>query len=310
MKPNQLNPLRTFALAALAVTTSTLLQAAPAVSVSSGTVAPNQATDDPYNMTLAGPVMQAGSTAESKSFDTTVMPGLLQAIKQYLPEGQNNTGSKAFEIDPSKLKVASTHDITATFVYENAGYHNAIGFDAVAPSQKGPQSAFDEVTSPTARLIFPDASTPAGGGAAIGSGATTPSQPVVPGDFVDLGTIKAGTGLDFFLLSNGANNNSPDIFSTQESLNKDGFQQHVAEFSTKLFAVPQLNSPYIFLSFEDLYGGGDRDINDTIIAVNVGAATVKSLLATPEPAMPLTFTACLGLALFAVRKNRKAAATV
>jgi len=71
-----------------------------------------------------------------------------------------------------------------------------------------------------------------------------------------------------------------------------------------------LNSPYVFLSFEDLYGGGDKDINDTIIAINIGAANVKALLATPEPAMPLTFTACLGLALFAVRKNRKAAATV
>jgi len=84
----------------------------------------------------------------------------------------------------------------------------------------------------------------------------------------------------------------------------------VAEFSPSLFAVPQLNSPYVFLSFEDLYGGGDKDINDTIIAINIGAANVKALLATPEPAMPLTFTACLGLALFAVRKNRKAAATV
>ena len=53
------------------------------------------------------------------------------------------------------------------------------------------------------------------------------------------------------------------------------------------------------------YGGGDKDINDTIIAINIGAANVKALLATPEPAMPLTFTACLGLALFAVRKNQQ-----
>jgi Domain of unknown function (DUF4114) len=161
------------------------------------------------------------------------------------------------------------------------------------------------VTSPTAKLLFPDASTPLGGAAAIGSGTRTPSQPVVPGDFVNLGTVAKGTALDFFLLSNGANNGSAPVFSTQESLNQDGFKQHVAAFTTKLFAIPQLNSPYVFLAFEDLYGGGDKDINDTVIAINVGQANVKSLLATPEPAMPLTFTACLGLALVAVRKNRK-----
>ena len=49
-------------------------------------------------------------------------------------------------------------------------------------------------------------------------------------------------------------------------------------------------------------------MNDVIIALNVGTATTHALLATPEPAMPLTFSACLGLALFAVRKNRKTAA--
>jgi len=158
-------------------------------------------------------------------------------------------------------------------------------------------------------LIFPDASTSAGGGAAIGTGATTQDQPVVPGDFVNLGNVSKGTALDFFLVANGANGGN-QVFSANESLNQDGFSQHVAGFTTHLFAVPQLNSPYLFLSFEDLWGGGDKDINDTIVAINVGAATVNALLATPEPAMPLTFAACLGLALIAVRKNKKATATV
>ncbi len=303
MKTNKINLL---ALAALIITPA--LYAAPALS-DSGTPAPVQGKDDPYNLPLAGPVMQAGSTADSKNFDTTVMPSLQKFIQQALPEGQNNTQSKAFELDPGKLVMASSYNVTATFVYENAGYQNAIGVDTAAAGQKGPQSAFDEVTSPTAKLVFPDASTPAGGGAAIGTGATTASQPVVPGDFVNVGTYGKGTLLDFFLIANGANGGS-QVFSANEALNQDGFKQHVAGFTTHIFAVPQLNSPYIFLAFEDLAGGGDQDINDTIIALNVGAATVNSLLATPEPAMPLTFAACLGVALIAVRKNKKANATV
>jgi len=304
---------RALALAALTCATTQVLHATPVSSsvVSAGGVAdPVQANVDPYNIPIAGPVMQAGSTTASKSFDTSVLPEALQFIKQALPETVNNTASKAFQIDPSKLVMASTTDVQAEFVYENAGYHNSVGLTTIAPGQAEPTSAIAEITDPTARLIFPDSSNPAGGSATIGENNRTQDQPVSPGDFVDLGTIKQGTGLDFFLLSNGANaGSSAPVFSTQESLNQDGFYQHAAEFTPTLFAVPQLNSPYIFLAFEDLWGGGDRDINDTIIAINVGSATVKSLLATPEPAMPLTFSACLGLALFAVRKNRKATTT-
>ena len=124
-----------------------------------------------------------------------------------------------------------------------------------------------------------------------------------------MGTFNAGTKLDFFLIANGASGGST-VFSSQESLNGDGFTHHVAAFTPQVFAVPQLNSPYVFIAFKDMWGGGDRDINDAVIALNIGAANVRALLATPEPAMPLTFAACLGLALVAVRKNKKAAATV
>lgn len=272
-----------------------------------GTPDPFQAKADPYNLPKAGTVMQAGSTAASKTFDTTVMPSLMQFIQKNLPETVNNSKSIAYQIDPSKLSVAVTHDITATFVYENAGYHNSVGVNVLGADQSQPKTAWDEVTSPTAKLLFGDASNPAGGAATIGDNNRTQDQPVSPGDFVDMGTVKAGSKLDFFLISNGANGGN-NVFSTQEALNQDGYTKHVAEFTPTLFAVPQLNSPYVFLAFEDLWGGGDKDVNDTIIAINLGAANVKSLLATPEPAMPLTFGACLGLAFFAVRKNRQATA--
>ncbi len=308
MKLSQLNRMpRTIALAALTLSASTLVHAAPNVVSGSGTPDPVQSKATPYGLQPIAPVMEAGSTAASQNFDANVLPGALAFIKSALPEGHNNTASKAFQIDPSKLTMATTHDVTATFIYEGAAYHNSIGLTTVAPGQSQPQSTWDEVTAPTAGLVFPDASSTSSGYPDGGSvaGTRTQSQPVLPGDFTDLGTIKQGTALDFFLLSNGANNSWAPVFSTQEGLNPDGFKQHVAEFSPSLFAVPQLNSPYVFLSFEDLYGGGDKDINDTIIAINIGAANVKALLATPEPAMPLTFTACLGLALFAVRKNQQ-----
>ncbi len=275
----------------------------------SGTVSPVQSKADPYGMDKAGSVMLAGSDAASKSFDTTVLPSLTKFVSSALPEGVNNTKSTAFEIDPNKIVLANNTAVRAYFVSEGASYHNSIGVDAVAAGQKGPQSSWDEATADTSKLIFPDASSSEGGFSSSTYGTRTATDPVLPGDFVNVGTYAKGTKLDFFLISNGANGGN-NVFSTDEALNSDGFGQHVAAFTTHLFAVPQLNSPYIFLSFEDLWSGGDKDINDTIIALDVGVATVNSLLATPEPAMPLTFAACLGLALIAVRKNKKATAAV
>lgn len=266
---------------------------------------PNQSKASPYSLPVAGTVMQAGSDAASAAFDKNVLPEALQFIKSALPEGVNNTKSQAFEIDPSKIVLATSQNVTATFIYEGASYHNSIGFDAIAAGGKDPLSSWDEVKSPTSALIFPDASSSASG---YNDGGSTPgvrsaSQPLMPGDFENIGKFAAGTKLDFFLLSNGANNYWANTFSTQESLNSDGFTQHVASFTPHIFAVPQLNSPYLFLSFEDLYGGGDKDINDTIIALNVGTATVNRLLATPEPTMAASLTGFLALAFVAGRKK-------
>jgi hypothetical protein len=279
-----------------------------AIAAHGQTADPYQSTASPYSLKAAGTVMQADSTAESKNFDATVLPETLKFIKSALPESKNNTKSPAFEIDPSKIVLASDQSVTATFIYEGASYHNSIGFDAIAPGGKDPATSWDEVSAATSHLVFPDASSSSSGYPDGGSkpGVHTPSQPLLPGDFVNIGSFAKGTKLDFFLLSNGANNYWANTFSTQESLNSDGFTQHAAGFTAHIFAVPQLNSPYLFLSFEDLYGGGDKDINDTIIALNVGKATVNSLLATPEPSMFASLAGFLGIAFVAGRRVKQA----
>ena len=273
------------------------------------TADPIQSTAAPYSLQTAGTVMQAGSDAASQNFDSSVLPEVTQFIQSALPEGQNNTASKAFQVDPSKLVMATSQAVTATFIYEGAAFHNSIGFDAVAPGQSDPLNNWDEVTSSGSKLIFPDASSGSSGYQEADSvpGVRTPSQPLLPGDFENIGTLAQGTKLDFFLLSNGANNYWANVFSTQENLNQDGFTRHAAGFAASLFAVPQLNSPYLFLTFEDSWNGGDQDINDTVIALNVGTATVNRLLATPEPTTAATLAGCLGIALVASRRKRAAA---
>ena len=274
-----------------------------AAAQSAGVVSPVQSKADPYGLKIAGPVMQSGSDEASKKFDQSILPSLNAFVKSALPEQKNNTKSAAFEIDPNKIVLATKTDVRAYFVSEGAAYHNSIGVDAVKVGND-PKTSYDEVAAASSQLIFPDASSTEGGSASGKYGTRTASEPLLPGDFVNVGTFAAGTKLDFFLLSNGANQPWANVISADESLNGDGFKQHVAAFTTKLF-VPKLNSPFVFLSFEDLWGGGDKDINDTIIALDVGKATVKALLATPEPAMWLTLGSFLALGIWAKRRMEK-----
>ena len=276
---------------------------------SGGVVSPVQSKADPYGLQVAGKVMEGGSDASSKDFQQNVLPSLSKFISAALPETKNNTKSKAFEIDPNKLVLKTKTAVRAYFVSEGAAYHNSVGFDATTAG-KDPKSVSAELNSASTKLIFPDASSTEGGFASGQYGARTANEPVLPGDFVNLGTFNQGSKLDFFLISNGANQSGAPVFSATESINPDGFQQHVAGFTTKLFAVPELNSPYIFLSFEDLLGGGDKDINDTIIAINIGAANVKALLATPEPTTWLTLGSFLGVAIWAKRRSDRQASVI
>ena len=270
-----------------------------------GVVSPVQSKADPYGLEVAGKVMEAGSDASSKKFQETVLPSLTKFIQSALPEYNNNTKSKAFEIDPNKLVLATKTAVRAYFVSEGAAYHNSVGVDVTTPGND-PKSTAAELKSDSSKLIFPDASSTEGGFASDKYGTRTASEPLLPGDFVNLGTFNKGAKLDFFLIANGANQSGAPVFSTTESINPDGFQQHVAAFTTKLFAKPQLNSPYVFLSFEDLLGGGDKDINDTVVALDVGRATVKTLLGTPEPATWLTLGSFLAVAVWAKRRLDRA----
>jgi hypothetical protein len=102
--------------------------------------------------------------------------------------------------------------------------------------------------------------------------------------------MEAGSVLDFFLITDGANGGNL-VFSADRSANADGINHAVA------FAYQKANSPYLILGFEDLYGGGDRDFNDLVFAVDIGAANVKALTSAPEPAMALTLVSFLGMTL-------------
>ena len=255
-----------------------------------GKYAAAQSPADPMGLPIAGKVEVGGSTAASAAFDKNVLPAATEYIRKHLPESQNNSKYVAVNsFDLSKLTLAITHDVQATFVYEGAGFVNTLGVNT-----KG-----SGVWSGNPELIFPAVRSSDSAFASAPAGTRTAQDPLLPGDFVDLGTMQAGTALSFFLIANGANG-STTAWSTSGK-NPDGLN-HVAAFTPGVFATAQPNSPYLFISFEDLWGGGDKDYNDAIFAINIGTANVNKLINTPEPATYLSLGCFVALAYWMKRR--------
>ncbi|MDD7986129.1 DUF4114 domain-containing protein [Lentisphaera marina] len=227
-----------------------------------GSLSPYQSTDRPFGLDIVGEVYTAASDDDSIDFQNNYLPEIQQIVQNNLASGValSTETVSSLALDSTKLDLAYDSDLRVYFVGEGAGYHNTLGFNTEGPG----------ISDGNPQLIFPDASRR--------SGSTSENYPVNTGDFVELGTFSAGTSLDFFLIANGANGGS-NVFSTDTDANGDGLQ-HVVSFAVQ-------DSAYLFLGFEDIYGGGDRDYDDLLFAVDIGLANVQELIETsalvPEP---------------------------
>jgi len=258
-------------------------------SKSQSTPSPVQSPVRPLGLNVVDKVQVGGSDDSSKTFQTAALPDLSKLINERLSETRKVDDS-AMLLDPSKLQLKTTSDVRVYFVGEGAGYANTLGFTTDGSGKSGSQ---------TAELIFPNASSSVSSYDPAASVKRTEKEPLLPGDFVNLGQHKGGTALDFFLIANGANGGR-DTFSTQKSANPDGIN-HVVSFA---YAVK--NSSYLIIGFEDLFGGGDRDFNDVVFAVDIGKVNIGALTGTPEPATVATLGAFLGLGWVMVRRNKNA----
>ena len=259
-----------------------------------------QASTRKIGLDIVAPVMVGGTDEASKTFQTEVLPSVTKLLSAKLGEYQKVDDS-AYALDPAKLQLQTDSNVRVYFVGEGASYANSLGFNTTGSG----------VDSGNPLLVFPNASSalssydPAKNTEKDDDSKDkyrTKSTPLLPGDFVDLGTFKSGSALDFFLIADGYNGGG-NTYSTDESANPDKIN-HVVAFA---YAMP--DSPYLIIGFEDLYGGGDRDFNDLLFAVDIGAANVAALTATPEPATYLSLGAFLGLGLLWKRRQDRSAVT-
>jgi hypothetical protein len=242
---------------------------------------------------IVAPVMLAGSDDASAMFQKNVLPSIQELVSINLSETLNFKKQGSFSLDPTKLFLATESTARVYFVGEGAGYHNTLGFNTLAAGEPTPS----EVVLGTSQIIFPNASSSFSTyGSTDRSGVRTSKEPLLAGDFVDLGTFKSGTTLDFFLIADGANGGTRS-YAAPASRNPDKLDHVVA------FALP--DSPYLIIAFEDMYGGGDRDYNDVIFALDIGRANIQNLISTPEPQTWAILGGFLGI-LFVLHRRQSA----
>ncbi|MCY2967469.1 MAG: DUF4114 domain-containing protein [Planctomycetota bacterium] len=266
-----------------------------AVSSEAATVSPVQSSARPLGLKTVGPVMLGGSDGRSKKFMVDALPAMNKTARDRVPEGKNNTPSGRNSINPgvdtSLLKLDYDYNVRAYFVGEGAGYHNSFGFYT---SDYDPKKG---LKSTDAKLIFPDASSSASY-LGSGSGKRSSSEPLLPGDFVQLGKMKSGTQINPFLISDGANGGK-DVYTPYASKNPDGIEHFVLMTVT---AIP--NSPYLLLGIEDLRGGGDKDYNDLVVALDVGVRNVLAITGAAVPAPPAVWGGLVAMGWVVVARIR------
>ncbi|MFQ4145645.1 DUF4114 domain-containing protein [Chlorogloeopsis sp. ULAP02] len=238
-----------------------------------------------WNNSWQQPLIQGKQTT---GFNDTPFQQYVQAERVALP----NSGQ--FQLDPSKLFMKYSHDVNVYFINEGAGYRNQLAYQATGATNK-------------TGLVFNDIAC-SGSGCVGNWGGDT----LKLGDGVNLGNVAGGTLLDFWLRADGLNRgDSANIFGTKTSSNADGLQHVVA------YAVGN----YILMGFEDLYGAlgatgkdpktgrtneaSDRDFNDVIVVLDIGADNVRALTSVPEPTVTLSVLGVGALGMLKLRRRRQ-----
>jgi hypothetical protein len=229
------------------------------------TLSPFQPSLRPLGLPLVGKTYLDGSDSTSQAFDTNKQT-FLNIITTNLPEHVAFTGANLNQLDPTRLYFTFSYAPRIYYIYEGACYDNALGVTIATVS--APTS---NPTSGTEYLVFPlghSSITPVCGTGTPGTRYAT--EPLLPGDFVQLPTVNAGQQLAFFLMANMDSNGNPaDVYYNGASINADGYQHLIAFFPN--------NSQYLIIGFEDMNGGGDKDCNDLMFVVDIGPNNAAAL---------------------------------
>jgi LruC domain-containing protein len=216
-------------------------------------------TSQAITWTYLGPYDSNGVPTQKLDFSARLPANLLNEIYTRLPESRDlrKTDPKLITDDlGANISLLEDAEITVAYVFEGAGYRNALGYFTFDPANT-PRSASQ--IRPT--IMFANF-----------------SQPQLKfGDAVHLGKFKAGTAVGFTIVADGWKgsgvnpNQSPSmIYHTLKGLNPEPASDANLNAHTVLLSKPE--DELLVLGFEDLNrtsSGCDHDFNDALIAIKV-----------------------------------------
>ena len=205
---------------------------------------------------------------------------------------------QAKQVNLSDLTLKLDYDPKVFFIGETADtYRDRLDFTATSGSQVQTGKIFGDASCSTGDRSFPNFSKFCPNPHDALPGKVAPYKPLNIGDWVNIGSFQAGTKLDFQLVPNDINggiyeNGVKGIFGLDQALNPDNLQHAIAYYY----------KDYLVLGFEDIWGGGDKDYNDTVFAIDIGKANVRAAAKIPEPSVA---AAMFAIAAFGLIKTRR-----
>ena len=232
-----------------------------------------QSPERRFGLDVVAPVQVGGSDWRSRAFQRDHLPRLIVFASEQLNISAIAQNFSRIKLDPAQLVLAERGRVRVYFVSEASGYRNSLGINLedVGPDSGNPRIIFPDATCTkdlyqSAGIVGRDAMTLD----LSEVGERSEDFPLLPGDFVDLGKVGAGTRLNFFLI-----NSEMQVFTVDPDVNEDGVEHMTA------FAIE--GTPYLMLSFEDLFGGGDRDFSDCVFLVELSHSNIEALIGKIDP---------------------------
>ncbi|MCC5638208.1 DUF4114 domain-containing protein [Nostoc sp. CHAB 5844] len=221
-------------------------------------------------------------------------------------------GAHKVDLSQSQLQLKYAHDTKVFFIGETAGgYRNRLDFKATYGNTVTTGKIFGDTSCSTKDSGFQNFSDFCQNPNDALANKSQQDSPLNVGDWVDLGKFQAGTTLDFLLHSNDINGGIyrtnqkgqtvKGVFGLNNATNPDGLQ-HAMAYVYKNFLV---------LGYEDLWGGGDKDYNDVVFAIDIGERNASRLtkgVSVPEPSatMALFGVSAIGFLKTCRRSLKKA----
>lgn len=239
--------------------------------------APFQSSRRVLDLEIYDTVKAAGSDRRSARFERDHLKSLVDTASKSFREERIEKDFKELALDPARLRIVERTPVRVYFIGEASGATNTLGINlsGIGVDEGDP------------KILFPNASCTIGLHSTIShfddaDGTLNRAAfkerkegvPLQPGDFIDLGTLSAGTMLEFLLIST-AGTRSLHTYTPHPENNHDG-EQHMV-------AVVDETSGILLISFEDLPNLGDKDFGDLVFAVELSGYNVQAMLGKIDP---------------------------